>query len=238
MAEPDTPGTAHPADDRTGDTPAGDAPPGDSEPEQPAPGDVRTGDAARRAAARAATLVAVPVALVVAALLFWFVNGRLGGSGGSGPTPAVTGNGSGTPAAQATAPVAMPAPSLPEEAAGVCRTLLNGLPQTIRDRARRPVTEGTRQNAAYGDPPITLACGAGPMPSLPPTAIVYGLAGVCWAADESDPDATVWTTLDRRVPVVVTVPRFYQQPGQWTAEFSAPVRASVPDRTDVPTGCR
>jgi hypothetical protein len=139
------------------------------------------------------------------------------------------------PGPHATSPVTMPTLALSDRSATVCRALLSQLPDHIREVAQRPVTAGAEQNAAYGDPPITLACGIA-MPSLPPTDLVYPLNGVCWHAADSA-EATVWTTVDREVPVRVTVPKAYDEPGQWTIAFSGPVLATVPSASTIPSGC-
>jgi hypothetical protein len=179
-------------------------------------------DEVTRAAARRATLVAVPAALLVGALAFWLLGGF--GRGTAPPRPMATG------------PVEMAAPALDERAAAVCRALLSRLPDALDGLPRRPVTAGSAQNVAYGDPPITLACGAVPPPSLPPD--VFGLSGVCWYADETRPGVTVWTTADREVPLTVTVPRSYDPPGQRVIALTDPIIAAVPVAGQVPTGCR
>jgi hypothetical protein len=185
-------------------------------------------DQASRAAARLALGIALPVAVAAGLVVYWM----LGGFGPAGPgTPA-----SATARPQASSTVTMPAPSLSEQPATVCRALLAALPDALRDRHRRPVSAGPRQNAAYGDPPITLACGAGPRPSIDPTATVYPLSGVCWYA-QPGPDSTGWSPVDRVVPITVTVPNGYSGQGQWVIEFSAPIATSVPAITQVPTGC-
>ncbi len=181
---------------------------------------------ATRGAARLAALIALPVAVVAGLLVFRV----LGGFGAPATHP------SGSPAPQATSTVPMAAPSLPDPAATVCRALLAALPDAVRDRKRRPVSAGPEQNAAYGDPAITLACGAGPPPSLAPTDDVYAMSGVCWYAAPGG-DATAWTAIDRTVTVTVTVPNGYSNSGQWANEFSGPIVASVPARSDVPFGC-
>jgi Protein of unknown function (DUF3515) len=168
-----------------------------------------------------AALIALPVA-VVAGLVVFAVLGRLGPAA---PGPAASG------------PVSMAAPPLSEPTAAVCRALVARLPDALRDRTRRPVTAGPEQNAAYGDPPITLTCGAGPLPSVDPTGQVYGLSGVCWYSVPGD-RSTVWTAVDRTVPVTVTVPDSYDQPGQWVIEFSRPVAFAVPPASKVPYGCK
>jgi len=184
-------------------------------------------DQASRGAARLAAGIALPVAVAVGLLVYWL----LGGFGPARPDlPARA-------APQATSTVTMPAPSLAAQPATVCRALLDALPDALRDRHRRPVSAGPKQNAAYGDPPITLAYGAGPRPSVDPIATVYPLSGVCWYA-EPGRDGTAWSTLDRVVPITVTVPNSYSGPGQWVIEFSVPIATSVPSSTQVPTGCR
>jgi hypothetical protein len=185
-------------------------------------------DQVTRGAARLAALIALPIAVVAGLIAFW----TLGGFGHG--TPAVSPSGS--PAPQSSAPVAMPAPTLTGRPATVCLALLSQLPQAVRDRPRRPVAAGPEQNAAYGDPAITLACG-GATPSVAPDATVYRLSGVCWYADQAA-NATTWTTLDREVPITVTVPARYDSPGQWVAEFSAPIVTAVPSVTSAVSGCR
>jgi hypothetical protein len=185
-------------------------------------------DEVTRQAARLATIITVPVVLLVGVLAFFLVGGGGGRADGQAASP--------SPRVQATGPVRMAAPKLTARQATVCRALLSQAPQAIRDLAQRPVTAGAEQNAAYGDPPITLACGTA-IPSFAPTATVYPLDGVCWYAAEG-PDGSVWTTLDREVPVTVTVPKEYDQPGQWVIDFSAPVAAAVPSAAKIPYGCR
>jgi hypothetical protein len=180
-------------------------------------------DEVTRSAARLAALIALPLALVAGLVAFWALGG-IHSLASSKPRP------------QATGPVAMAAPSLPDRPATVCRALLSQLPDHIRDRNRRPVTAGPEQNAAYGDPAITVACAPSSVPSIAPTADVYVLSGVCWYA-ATGPKASTWTTLDREVPVTVTVPASYDSPGQWVAEFSGPIVQSVPSIPNPPSGC-
>ena len=179
-------------------------------------------DQAARSARRVATLIAVPAALIAGFVAFQLLR-----PAPPAPDPVET------PRPRSSAPVAMSAPSLPQRQATVCRALLSQLPDSVRELERRPVTAGHEQNAAFGDPAITLACG-GAMPSVPPTDKVYPLDAACWHAD---PSGTVWTTVDREVPVTITVPKDYEQPGQWVIAFSNVVAATVPTGT-VPTGCR
>ncbi len=167
-----------------------------------------------RRAAIIAALVAVPVAVLTGIGAFALLSGTVDNTG----------------------PVDMPARELTARQEVVCRALLSQLPDTVRDLAPRPVTAGAEQNAAYGDPPITLACGV-PAAEVAPTDQVWGLDGVCWVATERA-DGTVWVTVDREVPVQVRVPAAYGGPGQWVAEFSQALTETVPPAPDPPTGCR
>jgi hypothetical protein len=189
-------------------------------------------DQVTRNAARWATIVTVPVVLLVGVLVF----GALGGfsrANGSAASPSASHP---TPAASASGPVTMDAPKLSSRQAVVCRALLSQLPDHIGDLAERAVTAGSEQNAAYGNPAITLSCG-GAIPSYAPTDTVYPLNGACWLAVQQ-PGGTAWTTLDREVPVTVTVPSSYDPPGQRVIDFSGPVVSAVPAAAKIPYGCR
>jgi Protein of unknown function (DUF3515) len=183
-------------------------------------------DSVSRSAARTATIAALPVALLVGVLAFWL----LGGFGGR-----TTVRPSASPSAMATGPVPVSAPPLSGATILTCRAFIAQLPDRIRNLPRRPVSAGVEQNAAYGDPPIVVSCGA-PAPSVAPTAYVWPLSQVCWYEAKAG-SATVWTTVDRRVPVTVTVPATYDSPGQWVAEFGDTVASVVPSSASAPTGC-
>jgi len=191
--------------------------------------DAPTGrDRTTRSAALLATLIAIPVTLLVAVLAFTKLAPD---TPAAAPSPSAT-----TPRAQSTAPVEMAAPALAARPATVCRALLSQLPQTIRDLNQRPVTAGPEQNAAYGDPALTVACG-GTEPNFPATDEVWTVNRVCWHAAEQA-DATVLTTVDRETPVTVRVPRSYEQPLQWAAPISDVIVASVPSGGAIPSGCQ
>ena len=124
---------------------------------------------------------------------------------------------------------------LAERPAVVCRALVSQLPASVRDLKQRPVTAGAEQNAAYGDPALTLSCGGSP-PVFAATDDVWTVNKVCWHAAE-EADATLLTTVDRETPVRVRVPRQYEQPLQWVAPISDAVVASVPSAKSAPAGC-
>lgn len=183
-------------------------------------------DPASRRAAWTATLVAVPVALLAGLLTFWLLGGPPESDGqrpGSSPSPAPT------------TAVSAEARDLSPRTATVCRGLLARLPGTIRSLPQREVTAGAEQNAAYGEPPVQLRCGVA-RKTLPDTstATVYPLSGACWLPNRT---GTVWTTVDREVPVAILVPKSRPEPGQWVAAFSRYV-AKTPPYADAPSGCR
>jgi hypothetical protein len=163
-------------------------------------------DTTTRGAARAATLAAVPLALLAGVLAFWLLGGF--------------------PGRESTGPVKTSVRPLNPDQAAACRALVAKLPATVDKLHRRPVTAGADQSAAYGDPPIVLTCGAPEVPSTTTDAL-FEISGVCWHPFEG-PEATVWTTMDRPVPVAVTVPGKYQPPGQYVVEFSGPIGATMP----------
>lgn len=186
-------------------------------------------DPARAGAAKLATLVAVPLALLVGLASLWWT-GALGGR--DDDSQAVS-------QPQATSPVQVSATPLPETSVGICRAVVAKLPPSVRAALRRPVTGDSaavaEQAAAYGDPAMLLSCGA-PAAS-DPSGTYYGLSGVCWYAAQAAADTTVWTTVDRVVPVRVTVPAAYAPPGQWVINFSAPIAAADPPLANPPAGC-
>ena len=184
-------------------------------------------DPVRRSAARLATLVALPVALVVGLLSVWLLGGLDRST--SAPTPAAS------PRATASGPVPVSAPPLTPGTAEVCRAVVAGLPATVPGGARRPVSAGPEQNAAYGDPPTTLACGTAPA-TFAPTAGLTLLSGVCWYAGTGG-SRTVWTTVDRVVPVTVTVPGPAAGSAQSVIPFSDAIAAADVRRPDAPSGC-
>lgn len=165
-----------------------------------------------------ATVIAVPVALLAGVVVY-----NLGQPASSSPN------------VQATGPVTLPAPALAARTAAICQALVDKLPAAVRTKQRRPVTAGTGQNAAYGDPAMTMQCGV-PAAVYPPTDELYLLDDVCWHYRQ-DGDKTVWTTVDREVPVQVTVPGSPTGSSQWAIAFSRPVAQAEPPLKDLPSGC-
>jgi hypothetical protein len=195
-------------------------------------------DRTTRSAALWATAIAVPVAVLVGVLIFAQVIRRA--EPGAAPAPT-------TPAAVPATPVPMAAPRLSARAAEVCLAVTSQLPTTLRDLPIRKVSAGPEQNAAYGQPPITVACGVtqpamcrtlddGPG-CVPLDTELLNMNRVCWFG-RPGPAGNLFTTLDREVAVQVSVPSSYQQPAQWANEFSDAVVETVKSKTTgVPSGC-
>ncbi|WFE34187.1 DUF3515 family protein [Micromonospora sp. WMMD975] len=199
-------------------------------------------DHGTRRAALWATLVAVPVTVAVAGFTF----AKL-----APESPDAASSASASPRVQSSAPVEMPAPALAQRPAVLCRALVSQLPDTVRELGQRPVTAGPEQNAAYGDPALTVACGGGapvkPCPSptaggdlpascFPDTDEVWTVNKVCWHPVQ-EADATVLTAVDRETPVQVRVPKTYDQPLQWVAPISDAIVSAVPSAKTAPSGC-
>ncbi|WP_433391222.1 DUF3515 family protein [Micromonospora sp. KLBMP9576] len=203
----------------------GSAQPDEAGPERPAR------DRTTRGAALVATLVALPITVLVGA----FAYAQFSPDEPTAPTatPSATAT---TAGPQSTTPVEMAAPALAERPATVCRALLSQLPPTVGDLAQRPVSAGPEQNAAYGDPALTLACG-GAEPAVGETDEVLIVNGVCWHPKQAS-DGTVFSTLDRETAVTVRVPGAYQPPARWLPLLSDTIVASVPSGGDAPSGCR
>jgi Protein of unknown function (DUF3515) len=197
-------------------------------------------DKTTRSAALVAAAIALPIALVVGLLMFWRLAPHT--------TTAKPGTTATTQQTVPSTPVQMAAPALTAHAATVCRAVTSRLPAKIRNLPARKVSAGPEQNAAYGEPPITVSCGI-PQPRMcetvtpgqtgcvPLDADLLVMNGVCWYGDDG-PATKLFTTMDRDVAVQVGVPASYDQPGQWANEFSDVVARSVGSRTtSVPTGC-
>jgi hypothetical protein len=140
------------------------------------------------------------------------------------------------PAVVATA-VAGPAAAV-ARVVGVDHIVTAKAPDSVAELPARPVEGGEHASEfvlAYGDPAVVATCGAEAL-EVEDTAVVYMLDGVCWFTDE-DGDGTEWTTVDRRVPVEVTVPADHEQPVDVLNGLSEAIGEAVPVSEDAPSGC-
>jgi Protein of unknown function (DUF3515) len=193
-----------------------------------------------RTAALWAAAVAVPIAVLVGFLIFLHISPQ--------PTPAAKPTSTALQKVPAT-PVQLSAPQLPAADAQACQAVTAQLPASVRNLPARKVSAGPEQNAAYGDPAITLECGVaqpkmcetitpGQTGCVPLDADLLVMNGVCWYGEDG-PATKLFTTMDRATPVRVSVPASYDQPAQWANEFSDAVAAKIkPTTAKAPTGCR
>ncbi|GAA2472391.1 DUF3515 family protein [Winogradskya humida] len=196
-------------------------------------------DRTTKKAALWATVVAVPVAALVAFGIF----SQLVPDAKKAADPVAS-----QPAVVPSAAVEMAAPKLSARQAEVCLAVTSQLPAKVRDLVSRKVSAGPEQNAAYGEPAITVACG-GTQPKtcetmdaagsgcVPMDSELMNMNRVCWYADQRA-EVTAFTTMDREVPVTVTVPKQYDQAAQWANEFSdIVVETDKSLAQGVPNGC-
>ena len=101
-------------------------------------------------------------------------------------------------------PVEVPPPT--PEADVNCPALMQALPLDLLGEPSRLVDSDTPYAAAWGEPPVVLVCGVPQPAGLVPGEGLFTINGVTWYVDQSDPEATVWTAVDRAVYVQVTLP--------------------------------
>lgn len=201
----------------------------------------RTPDTSTRSAALWAAAVALPIALIAGVLIFWKL------------TPADQPAAAPRPSSSAlqtvpSTPVRLDAPRLSAHDAQACLALTSQLPTQVRNLPARKVSAGPEQNAAWGEPPITVQCGVAQAPMcktvtpgqtgcVPLDADLLVMNGVCWYSDDG-PATKHFTTMDREVAVQVGIPASYEQPAQWANEFSDAVVKTIKSKaSSVPTGC-
>jgi hypothetical protein len=200
-----------------------------------------TPEKSTRSAAVWAAAFAVPIAVLAGVLIFWKI--APSGEPAAKATPTST-----APQSVPAAAVRMAAPALSAHDAQVCLAVTSQLPNQVRNLPARKVTAGPEQNAAFGEPPITVQCGVTPPKMcttltpgqtgcVPLDADLLVMNGVCWYGEDG-PATKLFTTMDREVAVQVGVPASYDQPAQWANEFSDAVVKTVKSRsTNIPTGC-
>lgn len=166
----------------------------------------------RRRAAVIASAIALPLTVILALAL-------------------TAGHGSTTPAGPAPVLSVAAFPANPASDA-TCARILQRLPVTLSGLATRRVSSGSASVVGWGDPAVVLRCGV-PRPSgLVPNSADYvqevgDSAGrsVEWLP-VSGRKQTVWTTIDRRVYVEVTVPSKYDGASMITPLTTAVAQAT------------
>jgi uncharacterized protein DUF3515 len=110
-------------------------------------------------------------------------------------------------------------PPVTPEADASCPQLMSALPVELDGAPSRRVQSDSPYAYAWGDPAIVLVCGVDRPAGYVAGASAIQINGVQWYVDTSDPDTTVWTTVDRPVYVQISLPATVD---------SAPVTALTP----------
>jgi hypothetical protein len=100
----------------------------------------------------------------------------------------------------------VPVPPVTPAADAACPAFMTDLPIDLAGQESRRVRSDTPYAYAWGDPPIVLRCGVDRPAGFVAGAGLIQLNEVQWFVDDSDPDRTVWTAVDRSVYVELTVP--------------------------------
>jgi hypothetical protein len=125
--------------------------------------------------------------------------------------------------------VAMSDPTPDAAAAGICTTLMAALPAQVLDEDRRHVAPGVF-SAAWGDPTITLRCGAPKPPSMNAGSPCFEVNSVGWFAEQAK-GGYLFTTIGRAAYVEVGVPDAYSPEANALVDLADAIKASVPVRT-------
>jgi hypothetical protein len=155
----------------------------------------------------------VPVVVAVAVLV------NVLGDSGDGRQPPTQVRGGESPGREDLPVLPVQVPAVTPEAEASCPALMSGLPLELNGEASRRVKSDSPYAYAWGDPPIVLVCGVDRPAGWVIGAAAIQINGVQWYVDTSDPDTTVWTTVDRPVYVQISLPATVD---------SAPVTALTP----------
>jgi hypothetical protein len=171
----------------------------------------------------------VVVAVVVLVNVLGGRSGEPDHSGHEGPAEVE----SSAPSARADLPVLpVEAPVVTPEAEAACTPLMSALPLDLLGEPSRRVDSDSPFVYAWAEPPVVLICGvdrpAGYVAGVPAIQI----NGVQWYVDISDPEATVWTTVDRPVYVQVTLPASVDSAP--VTALSTPIAGALPYREPTP----
>lgn len=172
----------------------------------------------KRSAARLAAYVALPIA-VVAGIAFFAIR--------SSTLPKV--EPSASPSASSSGPVTVVAPpAAPATTVALCGKVIGSLPIELDGKHSRAVSTAPDRVVAWGDPPVILRCGVAPV-SYPPDANLLGINGVTWYGKAVGANV-VFTSIDRKVPIEITVPANKGNPSDPIAVLSTPIGRAVPPK--------
>jgi hypothetical protein len=124
-------------------------------------------------------------------------------------------------------PVEVPPPTPSEDAAGICRSLIATLPETVDGHDRRETDPASDYTAAWGDPAIILACGVTKPPGLGPASQCFEVNGVGWFAEQQE-QRVRFTTIGREAFVQVIVPKDHAPEANPLVDLAAPITRQIP----------
>ena len=123
-----------------------------------------------------------------------------------------------------------PVPAGKAAAARACAALVARLPAEVDPGVvRRPVTGDATRTAAWGDPPVLLRCGV-PLPERLAEPVSLGTPEgqlVQWSVADIG-DGYSYTTVDRTVPLEISVPGRYASPAEIVLPLLPAVVAALP----------
>jgi hypothetical protein len=170
---------------------------------EPAPAPTTPPEDPLRRVALIATAVLVPLVVALVVVVNVLGGDPDDGSAGDGPA-SIDGS---TPAQREDLPVLpVDVPPVTPEAEASCPGLMGTLPLELAGESSRRVQSDSPYAYAWGEPPIVLVCGVDRPAGYVAGVSAIQINGVQWYVDTSDPEATVWTTVDRPVYVQITLP--------------------------------
>jgi len=119
-------------------------------------------------------------------------------------------------------------PPVTPEADASCPAVLSVLPLDLQGEPSRQVQSDSPFAYAWGEPPVVLVCGVDRPAGFTVGVSAIQINGVQWYVDTSDPDTTVWTTVDRPVYVQVTLPASVDSAP--VTALSTPIAQALPYR--------
>ena len=128
----------------------------------------------------------------------------LDGKGTDDPPAEVAGSSAPQRAELPVLPVQVPPVTPAAQAA--CPALMKALPLDLMTEQSRRVDSDSPFAYAWGDPPIVLVCGVDRPAGWVVGESALQINGVQFYVDTDNPDATVWTAVDRSVYVEIRVP--------------------------------
>jgi Protein of unknown function (DUF3515) len=176
-----------------------------------------------------AVLVPLVVAVVVLVNVLGGRSGEPDHSGRGGPAEIEDS----APSVRADLPVLpVEVPPVTPEADASCPAVMSALPLDLLGEPSRQVQSDSPFAYAWGEPPVVLVCGVDRPAGFTVGVSAIQINGVQWYVDTSDPDTTVWTTVDRPVYVQVTLPASVDSAP--VTALSTPIAGVLPYREPEP----